>query len=228
MTESLDYQRFLALMRNAAEKTVAPAEKDIGRAALAMFHDLEGYTFEAVQNAVDAHCRSERFFPTLADIISRLEGNAADRAAVAWSAVLWAVERIGSWESVCFPCPAIHYAISRMGGWVHLCEVLSHEREPFLSKDFARFFSIGENIAAWEDGDGKTRVARHLPGRHEVGNRGSGYKRLKIIDTTTGDVIKDGFFPEIPGSGDTEIQAALPAGEMGEERYLAPAHHRGA
>lgn len=202
MTLERDYQRFVELMERAGELTVMPNGKDLGRAILALFGELKMYPFEAVKAAVDAHCRSERFFPMLADIVTRIEGRAEDRAAAAWALVLKAVARHGRSDSVRFPSPAIHYAISQMGGWRALCQSLTTESIPFRARDFAGYFAVGERVASWRDepGAGKVRVPAYLAGEYEMNNRARGFEFSRVWDAETGQLMSEEQPPALSGS----------------------------
>lgn len=170
-----DFKTFQGIMHQAADLTVMPNGKDIERTIIALFEGLKQYGLGDVSRAVSEHCRSERFFPMLADIVRRIEGSAEDRAASAWALVLKAIERFGHSDSVRFPLPAIHYAVQQMGGWRHLCRTLTNDDLPFRAKDFERYYLIGENIASWTDAEGKTRVPSYLQGEHERNNISAGY-----------------------------------------------------
>ncbi|MBQ7262843.1 MAG: hypothetical protein IJR14_03895 [Synergistaceae bacterium] len=150
-----DFARFQQLMASAADVTVMPNGKALGRVTLALFDGLGAFPFEAVAEAVAAHCREERFFPMLADIVGRIEGAAEERALVAWALVRKAAARWGSWESVRFPCPAAHWAIDRMGGWRTVADLADGaDRRTALDaeRSFARWYALGEKaIAAGEE-----------------------------------------------------------------------------
>ena len=202
MTLERDYKRFIELMQYASELTVLPNGKDIGKMSLAFFKELASYPFEAVQAAVEAHCREEKFFPMLADIVTRIEGRSEDRAAAAWALVLKAISRYGRVDSVRFPDPAIHYAISQMGGWRNLCQTLMTEEIPFRGKDFAGYFSMGERLASWEAAPGKVRVPAYLIGEHEISNRAQGYALRKVWDVSTGRIIPETDLPALQAPQD--------------------------
>lgn len=184
MTEA-DFPAFVDIMRRAAELTTVPNGKEVDRVTLALFEELIQYPLEPVREAVRDHCRAEKFFPMLADIVARIEGRAEDRAAAAWAMVLRAMGRFGYYDSVKFSDPATHYAIGQMGGWRYLSEHLTAESAPFRAKDFARFFGIGERVASWENAPGKVRVAPYLVGQHEAENSRKGYDRRTVWDAVT-------------------------------------------
>ena len=204
MTEA-DYQAFAEFMERAAEITTVPNGKDIGRVTIALFEELLPYPLERVREALSDHCRSERFFPTLADIVTRIEGRAEDRAAAAWAMVLKAMGRFGYYDSVRFPDAAIHYAVAQMGGWQYLSENTTAENATFRGKDFARFYALGERIAAWVDTPGKVRVAPYLVGRHEAENAKNGYDRRKVWDAETFRPIPAEQLPALQAPGENVV-----------------------
>lgn len=204
MTEA-DFPAFAEIMHRASELTTVPNGKDVERVTLALFQALVEFPLPAVTEAVDAHCRSERFFPMLADIVTRIEGKAEDRAAAAWAMVLRAIGRFGYYDSVKFPEPATHYAIAQMGGWRYLSEYLTAENAPFRAKDFARFFGIGERIAAWENEPGKVRVAPYLMGQHEAENSRKGHDRRTVWDAVTCTPIPTAQLPASQAPGENVV-----------------------
>lgn len=191
MTDA-DFKIFEAMMMQTADMTVMPNGKDPDRVIIALFDGLRGYSLDDVRRAVADHCRNNRFFPMLADIVARIDGKAEDRAAAAWAMVLKAIGRYGHTDSVRFPHPAVHYAIQQMGGWQYLCETLTNDSVPFRAKDFAGYYMTGERVADWTEASGKTRVPAYLIGAHEANNSRGGYDyTAKIWDTETGKPLDD-------------------------------------
>jgi len=194
-----EFNAFRELMSRAADITVMPNGKDLERVTLALFEGLESYPFVDVAEAVAAYCRSERFFPMLADIVERIEGKGSDKGLLAWSMVLKAVARYGHWESVRFPDPTIHWAVAHMGGWRHLSPRITDDNERFLAQDFARWYAIGERaISAGEE------PPAYLVGEHEADNRARGYAMRGIRDVETGRILPSG---EAPALGASTAQA---------------------
>ena len=177
-----DFGDFKALVEEAVCLTAVSGEKDVGRTAASMFRALEEFPFAVVRDAFVAHCRQERFFPTLADIATRIEGKAEERAALAWALVMRAVRRLGASKSVRFPSPAIHYALEQMGGWRHFASSLTTNEEPFRAKDFALFYSIGERIASWDGVEGTRAVPPYLQREIEHDNRGNDFIPRRVYD----------------------------------------------
>ena len=188
---SEQYNDFEAIMSRAALLTFQQRGKDWRALVTAMFEELAAYDLESIRAAVSAHVRSEKFFPTLADIATRIEGGSDARAALAWAVVVRAVERLGHSLSVRFPSPAYHYAIEQMGGWQKLCATLTDDEVKWRGKDFERFFEIGERVASWEHEPGKVCVPPYLMGWHETNNRRGGHALPDVIDVATGKPMKD-------------------------------------
>lgn len=194
-----DYPAFSELMQRADAVTVMPNGKVLGQVITALFIGLKDYALEAVVMAVEAHCRSDRFFPMLADIVTRIEGNVEDRAALAWSLVRKAVRKYGTGRSIRFSNdPVIHYAIEKMGGWWYLDRVLDDENEPWKFKEFARFYRLGEKRVSWKGENGTTAVIPYFPSEHEVNNRWRGFEQpRKVYDVETGELVSDSLLPAL-------------------------------
>jgi hypothetical protein len=197
------YKDFETIMARAALLTFQQRGKDWRDLVTAMFEELAAYELEDVRTAVAAHVRARKFFPTLSDIITRIDGLPEDRAAVAWQTVVRAIRRLGHYVSVRFQSPAYHYAIAQMGGWQELCSSLRIEELPFRGKDFERFFQIGERVATWGNEAGKVHVPSYLMGGHEANNRRGGFALLPdVVDAKTGEPLR-GFRGELPEPGES-------------------------
>ena len=144
-----DFNAFNKLMKRAANLTAMPNGKDPQSVSLALFEALSEYPFEAVARAVGEHCKTQRFFPMLADIRDLIDGTPEEQAAEAWGVVLDARRRYRAWRGVRFPNPAFHYAIRIMGGWESLCNVTDEELY-WRGKDFRELYITGMRKARWE------------------------------------------------------------------------------
>ena len=149
MTEQ-DFTEFSSLMELASQVTAMPNGKNAKEVTSALFTFLARYPFDVVKCAVMNHCRENKFFPMLADIVRQIEGTAEERAAMAWSLVLKAKKKYRLMKSIRFPNPATHFAIERMGGWEHLYTYLIDEAEDFKAKIFTTYYLVGEKIATWD------------------------------------------------------------------------------
>ena len=116
MTED-DRKAFDEIFDLVSEMTIMPSGKDLERMKKVLFFGLMEYPLDRVIEAAKAHCRVNKFFPMLADIIVQIEGSFEDRAALAWSLVMKAKRKYRRNKTLRFPSPAIHYAIECMGGW---------------------------------------------------------------------------------------------------------------
>jgi hypothetical protein len=205
--KSDDYAAFEEILQRAADLTMVQQNKAWRSQVTALFEELAEYDLEAIQAAVRDHTRSEKFFPTLADIVRRLEGTAEDRAALAWGMALRAIQRHGRSASVFFPSPAHVYAIEQMGGWVRLCSSLAVDEEKWTARVFGRFFSYGERVASWDREPGKVVVPRYCVGQCERNNRSDGRALPAIIDAATGQPVKT-MDAVCSGSGSENLRLA--------------------
>lgn len=136
--EKQDWQRFTKLMIMAAELT---AGKPLSQDAMGMmFKILQRFEFDRIYTAVMNTVESSGFMPKVADIVKFLEGTPEERSSVAWAKVLKALSTHGTYKSVQFDDPHIHYAIQRMGGWILLGQS-DEEQMRFLTRDFDRYYT---------------------------------------------------------------------------------------
>ena len=185
-----DFQEFHALMQQALDLTVMPNGKDPERVITMLFAALAQYDLALVRQAVIEHCKSEKFFPMLADIIRRIDGTSEERAALAWTLLRETIRRHAG-DSIRFASPAMHYAIQQMGGWIKLYNLSSRELD-FREKTFAMFYSIGERKASWDGANCSYKVRPYFLGECDLSNRLNGYEDkvpIKILDTETGGKI---------------------------------------
>lgn len=118
-----DQPKFGALLRDA----MAFYKQDVTPFALSVWWQAcERYDFEQVSKALTKHAMdAERgqFAPKPADLVRQLDGTPTDRAMMAWSKVMEAIQRIGQYTDVVFDDPAIHAVIEDLGGWSKVCRV---------------------------------------------------------------------------------------------------------
>ena len=192
MTESQDWQAFCDIIR-ASDEVTAGRTRNVLALGM-MFRVLERYSLADIARAVDEHIRRNKFAVTPADIIQTLEGDSADRAAVAWTSFLRALDRYGYYDSVRFPEPAYHYVVQQLGGW----ERLSHEWHDLTERDlqfrrseWCRLYEVGLRVASWNGDPGKVAVPRYLCGYYERDNREGGYLDFipEVVEVATGNRI---------------------------------------
>ena len=173
--------------------TIMPGGKDLERMKEVLFANLSEYPLRVVVDALYAHCRTEKFFPMLADIIRQIEGTPDERAALAWSMVMKARQKYKLRHAIRFPSAAIHFAIEKMGGWDRLYWSVDDVNESFKSAEFQRFFKIGEKCASWDGKNGKVRVCPYFPSEEEVYARKKGSANFKpeVFDVESDKVITD-------------------------------------
>lgn len=99
---------------------------------------LDGVDVERIAKAFDAHLMDPsagQFLPKPADLVRQLQGTQTDRAALAWSKALQAIQRVGAYASVVFDEPAIHCAVEDLGGWPALCAT-TYDELPHVERRF--------------------------------------------------------------------------------------------
>jgi len=133
---------------------------------------LEEYNFATVKKALTRYMLnasgSGSFFPKPADIIALIEGDPEDRAEIAWSEVVQALERVGSWKSIKFRDPIINTVIYELGGWMYLGEKTTQELE-YLHHQFVKLYRHYAKM-------GKVPFVKHLVGRVEALNSDTQWK----------------------------------------------------
>jgi len=124
---------------------------------------LEQYDFEDVKRALARYMYNAggngSFFPKPADIVSLIEGDPDDRAEQAWTEVLQALERVGTWKSIKFRDPIINAVIYELGGWIYFGEKTMQELE-YLHHQFVKLYRHYVRT-------GKVPKVTHLVGRIE-------------------------------------------------------------
>lgn len=171
-----DRGTFATLMLGLGEtygEPVSAARMEIYFAALA---DLE---LDAIREAATAHVRSSKFFPRPSELLEAVEGPAAERAELAWMAMLSLVRRYG-WPGIDgkgtpppFPDEATRAAAMTMyGGWGALCAKLPGEGPELLGA--AKLFK--SSYVAY---DGQAKRGAVLPAGREAG-------RLEARDALVG------------------------------------------
>ncbi len=200
MTKEQDWTRFCKLLELAGE--VQAGSKRSEAAAALMFEMLKQYTFEQVNDAIMFHIKTNSFFPAPKDIISAIEGSADDRARLAWVNVNRARERFGTWDTVQFDDPRIHYAIKQLGGWIQISETPDEDWR-FMEKQFITLYQQAERMGlSWDH----PAVPAALEGYIWAENRGKYADKLADpnVFPPAKRLLPDGSVQEIKA---TEIQA---------------------
>lgn len=191
MTEN-DRPAFDEILDFVNDLTIMPGGKDLSRMKKALFASLSQYPLDVVAEALNAHCKNEKFFPVLADIVRQIEGTPEERAALAWALVMKAKRKYKLRKSIKFPLPAIHFAIEKMGGWEKIYWSVDDMNEGFKAAEFQRFFKIGERCASWKDEQGKIKVCPYFPSEEEVYALRKGRKiKREIFDVETDKLITE-------------------------------------
>lgn len=132
------------------------------------FRYLDCLSLSQFKAGLQRHVTVCRFAPTPADIIQAVYGTEEDRAREAWAVVTKAMGRPGSFATVRFQEPAIHYALNLMGGWLHVCFASGKDRE--ADRDFCRHYTTAvRRDVSWQD------VVPVLMGAEELSARRNGW-----------------------------------------------------
>lgn len=115
--------------------------KDLSPTALSIwFEALKHYDLAAIRSALSSHVRNPdngQFLPRPADVVRAIEGGSDDAALQAWSKVDRAIRRVGTYATVVFDDPLIHYCIASIGGWIKLGTLTEddwkYQRQPFVT-----------------------------------------------------------------------------------------------
>lgn len=133
---------------------------------------LNQYSIDQVKQGLSRYITSPdygKYPPKPADVILLMTGTSQDAAFAAWSKVMDAVSRAGSYKSVCFDDPIIHLAIDDIGGWIGLGD--SQEKDlPFIQKRFEQSYRNYKTRGDLPD------HKRYLIGRCEATNNLQGYR----------------------------------------------------
>lgn len=141
---------------------------------------LEGYTIEAIKQALNAHLRDPQkgqFCPKPADVIRIIDGEPRDKALIAWGAALESAARIGAHQSVAFDDVCINAAIRDCGGWVTFCRT-DHSQLGFMQKRFTDAYQAYQ-------GTDKSQLPLRLIGEHEEVNNGLAGISKNVLQITT-------------------------------------------
>lgn len=99
---------------------------------------MHAYELPAIVDAFGRHSMNPdtgQFLPKPADVVKMLQGSTLDSAQTAWTKLQRAVERVGTYASVCFDDPIINAVVSDMGGWIQHGQA-SDKELPFKQKEF--------------------------------------------------------------------------------------------
>ena len=126
------------------------------------------YSMEQIKEAVLYLIQNDKFRPKVSDIIKAIEGSADEKANRAWCILLQTLQSKGTYRSVMFTDPRIHYCVNQMGGWLKL-GALKEDEAKWLLKEFSVHYKTAdkENVR-WEH----HQTRNHLIGRQEAENHG--------------------------------------------------------
>lgn len=109
---------------------------------------LAEFDIDAVERALRGHVADTdrgQYMPKPADVIRQLRGSTQDAALMAWSSVMEAVRRVGSYSSPGLDKPT-RDAVNAVGGWGAVCATQTHEL-PFLERRFIAAYQAQESAA---------------------------------------------------------------------------------
>jgi hypothetical protein len=134
---------------------------------------LRQFDLEDVKRAVRRGIETASFYPKVAELRQMIQGDAESMAVLAWREVMRTIDRVGTYCSVAFADPVIHFAIENLEGWTAIGQ-WTKEDSPYRERDFIRLYEIGiKREITWRD------VGEHLPGFIEMANKGTpGYDRF--------------------------------------------------
>ena len=115
--------------------------KELSPQALSLwFESLRHYDLPAIRSALSAHVRnpdSGQFLPRPADVVKAIDGGSDDAALLAWAKVDRALRVVGTYATVVFDDPLIHYCVASLGGWIKLGQLSEddwkYQRQPFAT-----------------------------------------------------------------------------------------------
>src|SRR3990167_818097 len=118
---------------------------------------LDRFSAEQIQGVAQRLMQTEKFMPAPAAFVEALEGSPDDASLKAWNHALEALSEVGTYESVDFGDPRIHYAIETVGGWPEF-GMWDSDEKPFVEKRFREAFR------AYRHGDMVNRVLLGISG----------------------------------------------------------------
>lgn len=129
------FRRVIAALGEAFERKLTPTLAELYWAA------LERFTIEEVEFAGRRAIELKVFFPKPVELISLIEGEPGDRAAIAFDQVERAVSSVGTHRDVVFDDPVIHRVITSMGGWeAYGCLPDGEKDRTWRRKEFERLY----------------------------------------------------------------------------------------
>jgi len=129
------------------------------------FEALSEYPIDAVESAIAASVKANKFFPKPVELIELISGKAQDKSLLAWMQVTKAIDDFGAYKSVRFSDAVIHSCIEQMGGWSDLCNT-AEEEMTWKQKEFERLY-----LALMS----RPEHPAYLAGIFEISNRANGY-----------------------------------------------------
>lgn len=136
------------------------------------FDGLKDFDIETVQKSIFFGIKTLKFYPCIAELREIIEGDSGSQSLLAWQEAIRGIQQNfgGTYSSIQFDDPLIHWVIERMGGWQNFGRWTEKE-EPFIQKDFERLYKIAMRIP-------KDQLPQTLIGFHERNNTSGGHYHI--------------------------------------------------
>lgn len=183
-------------------------QKEISKPLLRIyFLSLQDFNIREIEKAVSKIIGTRKITGTIplpAEIREAACGSLDDRAQIAWTALLWAIEHVGHMASVQFEDPIIHDTVRAMGGWIRVCSAdgdVYNEEWHTKNLQWRRKDFIGMYKSMAEQ-DGK--LLPYLIGMQEAENKGIYDDFIPRLTRIAG---KPGQYVALPGIRQKELPA---------------------
>jgi hypothetical protein len=171
-----DFAHLMAML----DKAFRQETSDLGNEVY--WQGLRDCEIEDVKAAFVQAIRELKFYPKVSELRDLIRGKPDDVAALALRRVNEAVVEPGTYESVTFDDPVIHWVLETMGGWPVWGEIKGDEAA-FREQDFRRLYEIGlKRGIGWAD------THRVLKGRRALQDAVAG-----LADTHAPKMIECGY-----------------------------------
>ena len=198
-------------------------DRKLSEMMLAVYCEALGaYPPDDVVQAIQRHLvdpDAGQFWPKPADIVRQMEGDTRGQAKMAWSRVIDAASRVGTYESVVFDDPLIHVVVAAMGGWM----VIGHIDEdslPFREQDFVTLYQTHRKRRT------VPRYPKMLTGRIKMENSANGFDQEIPPPVLIGDQRK--ALAVLEGGSDKPALTTVRLNELPVGEALARLQHQAA
>ena len=151
------------------------------------YESFKKWREEEFKRACEIVMRSRVYngLPKIADIVEAIQGKPEDKAALAYHALVDAMKRVGSWETVLFEDGAISRAVEAMGGWEYV-NGIGEDEWKFRRKEFESLY-----LAHMRRGDNQPQKCFGTFDRINGSNSQDGWNKPVLIqDATRAQVVE--------------------------------------